>query len=42
MRKGEVLALKRSDVDFENHEITVSKAISLDENNKIYLKSTKT
>ncbi|MBD8036618.1 site-specific integrase [Solibacillus sp. A46] len=42
MRKGELLALKWTDIDFENHEITVSKAISLDYNNKIYLKSTKT
>lgn len=42
MRKGELLALKWTDIDFENHEITVSKAISLDDTNKIYLKSTKT
>ena len=42
MRKGELFALKWTDIDFENHEITVSKAISLDDTNKIYLKSTKT
>ena len=42
MRKGELLALKWTDIDFENHTITVSKAISLDDTNKIYLKSTKT
>lgn len=42
MRKGELLALQWTDIDFENHEITVSKAISLNDENKIYLKSTKT
>jgi len=42
MRKGEAFALTWNDINFKENEIHICKAISLDENNKIYLKGTKT
>lgn len=41
MRKSECLALHWDDIDFENKEIHVTKAISINEDSKIYLGDTK-
>lgn len=41
-RKGEVLALKWSDINFKDNEIKISKAVSRGKDNKLYLKTTKT
>ncbi|MGI2329357.1 tyrosine-type recombinase/integrase [Planococcus sp. YIM B11945] len=41
MRKSECLALHWDDIDFENKEIHVTKAISIDEDSKIFLGDTK-
>ncbi|WP_312505937.1 site-specific integrase [Lysinibacillus sp.] len=42
MRKGEVLALKWTDLNFKDNEIKISKAISRGKDNQLYLKTTKT
>lgn len=41
MRKGEALALTWDDIDFNRNEIHILKAVSLNEFNKLYVKSTK-
>lgn len=42
MRKGELLALTWKDIDFNNTEIRINKAISRGKDNKLYVKTTKT
>lgn len=42
MRKGEALALTWQDIDFDNQELTITKAIARGKNNHLYVKSTKT
>lgn len=42
MRKGEALALTWDDVNFEEKEIRINKALSRGKNSKLYVKSTKT
>lgn len=42
MRKGEALALKWTDLNFNENEIKINKAISRGKDNQLYLKSTKT
>lgn len=42
MRGQEIRALRLSDVDFESHTITINKALSVNENNKIVVKEPKT
>ncbi|MFJ7369375.1 tyrosine-type recombinase/integrase [Lysinibacillus sp. NPDC098008] len=42
MRKGEALALTWEDIDFDNLEIDINKAISQGVSQKLYVKSTKT
>lgn len=42
MRKGEALALTWNDLDFKNNEIRINKALSRGQDNKLYVKSTKT
>lgn len=42
MRKGEALALKWSDVDFANDTITISKTLSIGENNTLHIGTPKT
>ena len=42
MRKGELAALKWSDVDFENGTITIDKTVASDENGKQHIQSPKT
>ena len=40
LRRGEALALERSDFDFEHKKLSVSKSLAFDENTP-YIKSTK-
>ncbi|MGG0655542.1 tyrosine-type recombinase/integrase [Rummeliibacillus pycnus] len=42
MRKGEALALTWNDLDFKNNKIRINNALSRGQNNKLYVKSTKT
>ncbi|MEC3429708.1 site-specific integrase [Bacillus thuringiensis serovar nigeriensis] len=42
MRKGEALALTWKDIDFDNQELFITKAIARGKDNKLYIKSTKT
>lgn len=42
MRKGEVLALTWSDINFDNQTIEVSKALAQGKNNRLYVKPPKT
>ena len=42
MRKGECLALKWSDVDFENNTIDINKSLKAGENNRLYVGEPKT
>ncbi|MDA2770553.1 tyrosine-type recombinase/integrase [Bacillus cereus group sp. Bc010] len=42
MRKGEALALTWKDIDFDNQELSITKAIARGKDNKLYIKSTKT
>lgn len=42
MRKGEALALTWKDVDINNQELSITKAIARGKNNILYVKSTKT
>ncbi|WHP41463.1 site-specific integrase [Lysinibacillus capsici] len=42
MRKGEALALTWGDINFEENEIRISKAISRGRDSQLYLKTTKT
>ncbi|MFL1696498.1 tyrosine-type recombinase/integrase, partial [Weissella kandleri] len=42
MRKGEALALKWSDVDFDKYTIDINKALSVDKNGNAILSTTKT
>lgn len=42
MRKGEALALTWNDIDFDNKEIAITKAIARGKDNTLYVKSTKT
>lgn len=42
MRGQEIRALRLSDIDFENHTITINKALSVNEKNKIVVKEPKT
>jgi len=42
MRKGEALALTWQDLNFDNQELSIDKAITRGKDNKLYLKSTKT
>lgn len=42
MRKGEILALKWSDVDFKRKTIDINKSLSIDEDNHLYISPCKT
>lgn len=42
MRGQEIRALRLSDIDFDNHTISITKALSVDENKKTIVKETKT
>lgn len=42
VRKGEAFALHWGDIDFENNEIVINKAVTRGSTNNLYIKSTKT